>query len=325
MLTRRRVGAIARRAPGWRGVLVLNYHRVGDRAGQPWDRSLWSASESLLERHLDVLATEAEVIGPCDLEAALGDRTRARRVMITFDDGYRDNFDLAYPLLRKHGLTATFFLATGFLDAPKVAWWDEIAWMVRRSGARKLPRGDWLAESLPLDTPHHESSIGALTSAFKALPSENAEAFLDHLAVATGSGRCGRHEAEGMWMSWDMAREMARNGMSIGGHTVTHPVLSRVSLEGQEHEIAGCALRIEQELGEPMRWFAYPVGSDDAYTDDTKRILERHGVELAFNFRGGLARFSRWRPLDVRRADPGQDCSAALLRAAVWLPVPFLR
>jgi peptidoglycan/xylan/chitin deacetylase (PgdA/CDA1 family) len=308
------------RLPGWRGVLVLNYHRVGDCAECPWDRSLWSASEALFDNQLAVLAAEAEVIGPQDVEAALADRKRRRRVLITFDDGYRDNYEIAYPLLRRHGLTATFFLATGFVDRPQVAWWDEIAWMAHSASAEALAAGDWLPRSLPLDAAACDASIGMLTARYKALPGDRAEAFLDYLASATGSGRCSGQAAERTWMTWEMAKEMTRNGMTIGGHTVTHPVLSRLPPESQEAEIAECALRLEQELGQPMRWFAYPVGARDSFTADTKRILRERGVELAFSFRGGLARFARWSPFDIPRADIGQAYTPRVLRTMLWLP-----
>jgi peptidoglycan/xylan/chitin deacetylase (PgdA/CDA1 family) len=314
-----------RRAPRWRGVLVLNYHRIGDHAAQPWDHTLWSASAAALDAQLAVLASEAEVIGPGDVEAAMSSGRRGRRVMLTFDDGYRDNFELAYPLLRRHGLTATFFLATGFLDRPHVAWWDELAWMVRRAHADELPPSEWLPSGLALNDATQETAIAAIVARYKSLPSNRAEAFLDDVAAATGSGRCEGGEAGGLWMTWEMAREMYTNGMTIGGHTVTHPVLSQIPPESQEQEISGCAQRLEQELGEPMRWFAYPVGGRETFTADTRRILREHNVQLAFSFYGGLGRFSRWDPLDVPRVHVGRESGPDRLRAMVWLPRVFKR
>jgi peptidoglycan/xylan/chitin deacetylase (PgdA/CDA1 family) len=320
-----RLRGLLQSLPGWRGVLVLNYHRVGDYAGSRWDRSLWSASEQLLDGQLAVLAGEAEVIGPADVEAALGDGSRGRRVLITFDDGYRDNYEIAYPLLRRHGLSATFFLATGFIDCPRVAWWDEIAWMVRSARVELLAGGDWLARPLSLNAAACDASIGELTARCKTLPGERTEAFLDYLADATQSGRCDEQEGRHMWMTWDMAKEMERNGMTIGGHTVNHPVLSRLPLESQKAEIADCALRLEQELGKPMHWFAYPVGSPDSFTADTELILRERGVKLAFSFYGGLARFKRWSSLNIPRTDIGQAHSPGVLRTMLWFPSRFAR
>jgi peptidoglycan/xylan/chitin deacetylase (PgdA/CDA1 family) len=311
---------LLRRLPGWRGVLVLNYHRVGDHTAYPWDHTLWSASAELFDLQLAVLAAEAEVIGPGDIETALQSGKPGRRVLVTFDDGYRDNFEIAYPLLRKHGLTASFFLATGFIDEPRIAWWDELAWMVRGSQVEELEAGEWLPRTVALDAAGADAAIATLTAHYKTLRSEHAAAFLDHVAVATGSGRCDPDEAKEMWITWEMARELKRGGMTIGGHTLTHPVLAGISPGRQEQEIEGCAERIEQELGEPMRWFAYPVGARGTFTADTRRILARGEVELAFSFYGGHARFSRWDPLDVPRRHVGPELSPELLQAMIWLP-----
>lgn len=315
---------LARRAPGWRGLLVLNYHRVGQTTGQPWDHTLWSASAEGLEEHLATLARHAEVIGPDDVESAIRGGGRGRRVMLTFDDGYRDNFDLAYPLLRRYGMSATFFLTTGFLDRPVVPWWDEIAWMVRHASVERMEADGWLDGLRDLDLARCDAAIAELVAACKRLPSERTAAFLDHIAQACGSGRC-TTGAQELWMTWDMAREMRKGGMSIGGHTVTHPVLSSISLDSQQEEIDACGERLEEELGEAMRWFAYPVGSAETFTQDTKRVLRERGVRLAFSFYGGHGRFSRWDPLDIPRVHVGQSHGAEMLHAMVLMPGLFAR
>lgn len=314
----------------WTGVLVLNYHRVGNPDGQPWDRALWSATEEELDRHLATLTRCAEVIDPTGLLEAMR-AGRGRRVLITFDDGYRDNYEIAFPLLRSHGLRATFFLATEFLDRPHAAWWDEIAWMVRHANGdapltgTKLSSEGLLPGGVSLATDDRDAWIGELTARYKTLPGGDSERFLDRLAHATGSGRCGTSDAEGLWMTWEMARELHATGMSIGGHTVTHPVLARIPPERQREEIAGCARRLAEELDVEMRWFAYPVGARDTFTRTTQDILRDAGVELAFSFYGGLAGPSHWNPLDVPRIHIGRELDARLLEATITLPQVFAR
>jgi peptidoglycan/xylan/chitin deacetylase (PgdA/CDA1 family) len=331
LLDRRPLRGAIERFGRWRGVLVLNYHRIGDRDGQPWDRTLWSADAATLDEQLSVLARCTEVIGPEDLQAGGGGRW-GRRVMITFDDGYRDNYELAFPLLRRHGLGATFFLATGFVDRPHAPWWDEIAWMVRRSSADRLTTvdGPLAMEDMPLgglrlDAGRREASIAELVAAYKRLGGAECERFLDRLAEATGSGRCPVEQAAEQWMTWEMVREMLAAGMSIGGHTVSHPILAQVSVEEQSDEIVGCAERIEQETGMAMRWFAYPVGAADAFTAETKRLLSAAGAELAFSFYGGRAGRGRWDPYDVPRVHVGPEHDRRLLWAMVHAPAVFAR
>jgi peptidoglycan/xylan/chitin deacetylase (PgdA/CDA1 family) len=330
LLGRPLLSRLARPAARWRGVVVLNYHRVGDRDGQPWDRTLWNAGAEQFDRQLGVLAKDAEVIGPEDLLRLARERRPGRHVLLTFDDGYRDNYLTAYPLLRRRGLTATFFPCAGFLDDARVAWWDEIAWMVRNARHERIVLADGLgareetAGALPLG-PEEDATIAALVAAYKALASAETERLLDFIADATGSGRCDAAAASELWMSWEMTREMRSSGMSFGGHTVTHPILARLSPELQSGEISGCAKRLQAELGEPMRWFAYPVGARDTFTADTQRLLADAGVELAFSFYGGFSRFARWDPYDVPRVHVSAGHGPELMRATMMLPQLFAR
>lgn len=312
-----------RRLPTWNGVLTLNYHRVGDAAAHPWDRTLWSASESLFDDQLSVLARECDVIGPGDV--AVASASRGRHVLLTFDDGYRDNYELAFPLLRSYGLSATFFLATGFIDEPHVAWWDEIAWMARRSTRSEIPAGEWLSAPAALGGDGHDAGAAELVRVYKTLPQERTGPYLDFLAETTGAGRCGPSEAAGMWMTWDMAREMRDAGMTIGGHTVNHPILARIPVAQQELEIAGCATRLGEELGQPMRWFGYPVGSPDAFTAETQNLLRDAGVEMAFSFYGGYLTGPPADPFDVPRVHAGPRLDKALLRLTLAWPQRFAR
>jgi peptidoglycan/xylan/chitin deacetylase (PgdA/CDA1 family) len=282
----------------WHGLVAFNYHRIGDGAGSPFDHDLWSASAEELDRQVAFLREHFDVVHPKDVPE-LQRRGRGRHVLITFDDGYRDNYELAFPVLRRHGVPAAFFVATGFLDAPRVPWWDEIAWMVRRSTRAGLPACAYLPDPVDLGA-DRERAIPYLLRIYKRLPDDRTGAYIDWLADGTGSGRC-HDDASTMWMSWEMVRELHAAGMAVGGHTVNHPVLARLDRAGQESEITTCARRIREQLGETMRWFAYPVGGLDAFNEHTRAALSAAGVELAFSYYGGYRRYDDWDPLDVRR------------------------
>ncbi|HWD11539.1 MAG TPA: polysaccharide deacetylase family protein [Solirubrobacteraceae bacterium] len=311
--------SIARRLPRWRGVVVLNYHRIGTSDGQPWDRTLWNADAESFDAQLATLARHADVLAPQDAERFAREDRPGRRVLLTFDDGYRDNYEIAYPLLRRHGLTATFFPATGFLDRVRAAWWDELAWMVRHATRERIPAGDPFPYALSLG-PEQDGTIAALAARYKELSDEDTEPFLVAVAAATGAGRCEPSHCRELWMTWEMLRELQAAGMQIGGHTVTHPILARLPLERQREEIDGCAERLEQELGRPMSWFAYPVGARDSFTAQTQQLLAERGVRLAFSFYGGFASYARWNALDVPRIHVSASHGPELLQAMLWLP-----
>jgi peptidoglycan/xylan/chitin deacetylase (PgdA/CDA1 family) len=290
VLRRSGAAALLRRLPSWRGVLVLGYHRIGDHRTAVHDPNLYSATAEDFGHQLDLLADTVEVVAPSRVPSLRG--RHGRHVALTFDDGYRDNHELALPALEARGMTAAFFLPTGYLDRPRIAWWDEIAWMVRRGTAETVPAGRWLEVAVPLGS--EAPAVVALTDRYKRIPAADCEGYLDFLAEATGAGRAPAGEGASDWMTWDMARDMRARGMEIGGHSIDHPVLARLDERGQEREVAGCLARLRDELGEDVTLFSYPVGIPGAFDDVTKGCLRRAGIQAAFALAGGyVSRRSR--------------------------------
>ena len=308
-------------APSWSGVLVLNYHRIGDAMKSSYNRNGWSTPESL-EAQLELIVKHFEVIALDDLEEARRSK-RGRHIMVTLDDGYRDQFEWALPILRSHGVRATLFPITGFLDEPSIAWWDEIAWMVRTSACDRIPPGRWLAAPVIFDEPAREAAVRSMLATYKSLPPHATVAFLDFLAEATGSGRHDQTAVAGLWMTWDMVRDFHRAGMAIGGHTVNHPVLTTLSAAEQRAEIAGCRARIEAELGDRMVAFSYPGGRFNA---DTRACLVEQRIDYAFGHDGGYHRSrEEWDAHDVPRTSISQRTTLPRFRGTVTLPRLFAR
>lgn len=314
---RRLVGNVAR----WTGVVGLNYHRIGDGRKSVFDRGLFSATEDDFERQVRFLKANFDVIAPRDLGYVVRVK-RGRHVIVTFDDGYADNYTAALPILKAHGAQASFFVATGFIDEPRLPWWDEIAWMVRTSARSRVAIPEFLASPIVFDDPGRERAIRALLRTYKKLPSERTFRFLEAVSEATGTGRAPADlvDVRNLWMTWDMLREMRGAGMTIGGHTVRHQILSRMSREAQAREISECGRRLGEELGVPMRTFAYPVGSRDAFNRDTRECLRQAGVRTAFSYYGGFPKLAQWDDYDVQRIAIEQETSFDEFRATVMFP-----
>jgi peptidoglycan/xylan/chitin deacetylase (PgdA/CDA1 family) len=297
-----RVGALGALAkvPLWRGVLVLTYHRIGDRTATPLDPDLFSATRDGFAEQVAFLARHCDVVPADDLDAR---SRRGRHVAITFDDGYRDNHELALPVLRDLGLPATFFVATGFVDRPRLPWWDEIAWL-----APRVPGAD------------RED----LLRRYKALPAEEAQALLADLR-RRAEAQAPPEAVDGLWMTWDMVRDLVSAGMTVGAHTVDHPVLASIAPERQEAEIGTSIRRIEEETGRRPTVFAYPVGTPGTWTGDTEAALRAHGVRYAFAFAGGYQRPGVRDPLAVPRASVTASMSPARIAAMAVAPQRFAR
>ena len=304
--------------PRWNGVVVLTYHRIGNPAESPLDRNVFSATAAEFDEHISFLKRESDIVGPGDISELV--RRPGRHVMIAFDDGYRDNYDLAFPILTAHGVPATFFLCTGFLDGQVMSWWDEIAWLVRSSPLPEIRLSPWLDTPLRVGPLKSEASIQTVLARYKSLSSHSAQEMVATLRDRSGSPVLDAGIADNLWMTWEMAREMAAAGMEIGGHTVTHPLLSRLDGTAQREEIGGGQDRITEELGLPATAFAYPVGSADAFDETTKAAVAGAGFRSAFSFYGGYAREMTWDPFDIPRTYIATGTNSSTLRAILAVP-----
>jgi peptidoglycan/xylan/chitin deacetylase (PgdA/CDA1 family) len=321
-LDRSGCGKLLRLAPSWRGVLILNYHRIGDARHSLLDRNLWSATTEEFDQQIRTIIRDFDIIGLNELDTALHER-RGRSVMITFDDGYLDNYTEAFPVLKSHRASATFFITTGFLDVPQIPWWDEIAWMVRSCKLPHLPQNAWTGGPLPFDEPDREQAIRRMLMAYKILEGTSTDEFMKFFADKLETGRAPTHIGHELWMTWSMIREMSQSRMFFGGHTVNHPILANLSPAAQDFEIGECRRRLMQEVGGPIDAFSYPVGGQTSFNQATRDALTKHGYRWAFTYVGGIASSSRLDPYAIQRSAVESDTVRPVFRAMLTLPHLF--
>jgi peptidoglycan/xylan/chitin deacetylase (PgdA/CDA1 family) len=181
-----------------------------------------------------------------------------RALAITFDDGYADNHDHAMPILRAHGLSATFFIATGFLDGGRM-WNDTVVESIRRCKQTSLDIADIGLvgiERLDLSSPTaRRKSLGQVLDAAKYLLPPLRQQAVDRMAELAGVTLPGD-----LMMSSAQVRAMAAGGMQIGAHTVSHPILARLDAAQARHELSRSKSELESLLGRPVTLLAYPNG-----------------------------------------------------------------
>jgi peptidoglycan/xylan/chitin deacetylase (PgdA/CDA1 family) len=226
----------------------------------------------------------------------------ARAAAITFDDGYADNHDVALPILRRHGLSATFFIATDFLDGGRM-WNDTVIECVRRAPDRTMDLSCLGLQGIGHldvnDGAAKRAAVGQLLRALKYLPLSTRNALVEQLAAATSALL-----PTGLMMRSEHVRALRDAGMQVGAHTKTHPILSRLSREQARAEMLGSKQALEQLLSEPVRSFAYPNGKPDAdYTAESVQLVRELGFELAVSTAWGAADRSV-DPLQVPRFTP---------------------
>lgn len=181
-----------------------------------------------------------------------------RSLCITFDDGYADNHDLAMPILRRHGLCATFFVTTGVIGGGRM-WNDTVIEALRHARVAHVDSRDLGLESpgvLPIETmEQRRSAIEQLLPALKHLPPADRADRVERLQRL-----CGAELRTDLMMSEAQVRGLRDGGMQVGGHTVTHPILARLDDATARREIAEGKVTLERWLGEEVPVFAYPNG-----------------------------------------------------------------
>jgi peptidoglycan/xylan/chitin deacetylase (PgdA/CDA1 family) len=204
-------------------------------------------------------------------------------VLVTFDDGYKDFHDVAYPILRTFGIPAVNFVSTHFVDTGELFWWDAIDLAVRATNRPKvvLPWGEW--PPVTLDKAGRSWLALEARRHIKSGPDVERDARLETLFDALGVRRQDLH-CERQVMTWDEIRAVS-DLTTIGAHTHTHPLLSRVDSFRLDSEIRMCRERLLEELGGAPTLFAYPSGQ---FTAEAKEALRRHGFGVAFSKRRAM-------------------------------------
>lgn len=210
----------------------------------------------------------------------------SRALSITFDDGYADNCSVALPILRRLGVPATFFIAVGYLDGGRM-WNDTVIESVRRHQRDRLDLGRLGLGIHPTDSAvARRNSIAQLIVRLKHLLPIERERAADAIAETAGVDL-----PRDLMMSSDQVRELRRAGMAIGGHTVTHPILSRLPDDVAMREIAEGKARLEALIGEPVELFAYPNGKPELdYKLIHVRMAREAGFKAALTTAPGAAR-----------------------------------
>lgn len=270
-------------------LVVLNYHRVQDQ-DTGLDDGVVSATAAGFYEQVLLVARHARAVTIDDIGAALrGERALPKNaVLLTFDDGYRDNHDVALPILQKLGVPATFFVTTGYVGQRCLPWWDRIGYVLRRSTAPELHLRYPTEQRLSMSGAARAQTQRVLLRLIKQSFGLDFARFFAELEQAAGVTVDEAALTDGLFMSWDEVRALHRAGMDIGAHTKTHRVLQTIPLEEARDEIAGSRQEIAAQLGFAPRAIAYPVGHPLSQESGLRGLVAEAGFEIGFTFVKGL-------------------------------------
>lgn len=312
------------RAYAPRQLTVFNFHRIkddGPDARSDFDDETFGPSQSEFRAHLLWLRRNTSLISEDDVLAAVRGQNRlpARSTLITFDDGYADNYRLALPVLRELRVPAIFFIPTQAIEERKLGWWDLIAYLLKRTDRRTI---ELRGETLPI-RPDTAAARLRLLQQMKLRSAQENVGLLAELAEACGVEPPSPERCSQELMTWEQLRETRISGVSIGAHTHSHRVLATLSLAEQREELTRSKAILEAKLGHPVRSLAYPVGGYRHFNLETKAIARECGYEAAFSFQTGTNELPLNDAFDIHRLAAPED--AALYAGSYALPQIFLK
>lgn len=262
---------------------VLCYHRVGTDGVPLYSRlsaQVFDAQMHYLRKNYRIISLEQmidEMVEPRSLDPA---------VVLTFDDGYRGLYTDAFPILKTYGLPASIFLTVGCIESGQVAWYDRIFLSLNIA-----PPG---AFDINLDRPRRFfltsfasrlSAAAAIISFLRSCPPQHRKAYCADLENKVPLPE---DQLRDRMLTWEQIQIMHRSGITFGTHTMSHPVVSRLSAPELDWELRESKRILEQRLAAPVRHFAFPFGKSEECSDAALSLLVQDGYRSASSTEWGL-------------------------------------
>ncbi len=262
---------------------ILAYHRVAELRDTPAvDSRSVSATPEGFARQMEHLARYYQVVSMPEVLKAVEKRTPLpkRAVLITFDDAYADFAEIAWPILKQFRLPATMFVPTAYPDQPeRVFWWDRL-YQAFAATSRITINVSHLGHLSLLPPEQKRRSLRAVQNRVTTLPHCEAMRLVDSLCAELGPS-CVQG---GSVLTWKQLRELALEGLTLGSHTRTHPIMTQVTPEQMREEVQGSQQDLQREIGACLPIFCYPNGN---HNDTVLNVLREQGIRLAFTTLSG--------------------------------------
>jgi len=285
--------------------VVLGYHCVGAHEFPIYCRlpkQVFAEQMRYIKRYYRVLSLRQMA------EELQNPNAQGQNVVVTFDDGYLGTYTDAFPILREYGIPATVYLIGGSIESGEIPWYDRIFLRFQRAGSGVTVMLDTRQEFRLSDFASRREAAATVISYLRTLPDEERQNWCESFENATpvSPGDLG-----GAMINWEQARLMHGAGISFGAHTMTHPVVSRLSPGALVREVSESKRLIEDRLGTPVEDFAFPFGKPPDCGPIGVDVLSTLGLRTAVTTIIGVNEpgADRYR---LRRMVQGEELSIAM-------------
>jgi peptidoglycan/xylan/chitin deacetylase (PgdA/CDA1 family) len=273
---------------------ILQYHRIDGHKDQIFS----GVPVRVFERQMEGLSRYYNVYPLEELvERAFRKDIPPRAVAITFDDGYRDSYDNAFPILKRFGFPTTIFLTTGAIESQIPLWHDRVFYAF---GETHAPAANIGGKQYPLGTfEERDKAVFAFRRYLRDYEYGRWNSLIEQLCADLGVALVNCHR-NAQKLSWSQVEEMSKYRITFGAHTVTHPILTNLALPEAMDEVLASKKTIEEKLNAPARLFAYPNGNRGDFNEPIKHALKEAGFLCAVTILWGSNDFQT-DPFELRR------------------------
>lgn len=263
-----------------------------------FDDSVFGPDELRFRQEMEWLKAETKILSEEELIEIVYSKKKVNEIcsMVTFDDGYRDNFDIAFPILSELKIPAIFFIPTRNLSERKVGWWDVVAYLVKHTSKKSFHfrNNDYIITK-------PDQLIKKFNKELKSCSPNQIDDYLlglsNALALSLPSSNLQDHEL----MTWEQIKVLNDSGMTIGSHSHDHSILSRQDGVVLKSQLEKSVKILEDLLNKKINSIAYPVGGYNHFNEETKKVVKDIGLKLGFSYLTGVNQWDKVDPFDVKR------------------------
>lgn len=280
-------------------IIIFNYHRIRkDNSPTVFDDSVFGPDAKRFREEMEWVKKETRVLNEEELLEIVYQKKRINGVcsLVTFDDGYRDNYDIAYPILKDLNIPALFFIPTHHMTTRQLGWWDIVAYFVKQTTKKQFT-----FQTIEYNTADKNALIKKFINQLKMSEPIYIEKFLHQLSESLNVPFPDIKLQSEELMTWEQLKIMIGSGMNIGSHSHDHSILSRQDAETLAAQLSKSITILENNLNYKINSIAYPVGGNQHFNQVTKAVTRDVGFKLGFSYLTGINNSEAVDPFNVKR------------------------
>lgn len=309
------------------GLAILAYHSIQQLSDDyPFNPEIISATPDMFDQQMAFVRRYFNVINFHQLLEVWPSSETApdlppNSLMITFDDGYADNFLTAMPILQSHDLTAIFYVSTEFVDQQKLFWFDALAFFIFNMPAGRLTLSDGQFVAT-LDDTNRDVQRRKLGKFLQTVTDEQRLSVLNELKVKAGLEVSEAQAKYGSPLTWPQVKGLRSGGMEVGSHSVNHGFLDVLTTEELRHQIQMSKSVLEKNLEEEIVSFSYPNGN---LNQDVIKAVSDAGYKFAVSYKHSIAIPTSANRFTLPRVHVETDVGLELFKGNLFFPEIFVR